>query len=97
MCVSVRVYVCVRVCVCLSYPPPPPPTRQRIRAYTVEALPAGSAAWVPFSSGTSVGNKRIDVSSDGPVHLQALRVNVTAAAAAPVIADFAVFANCTSG
>lgn len=68
---------------------------QRIRAYVIEVLPVGSTTWQPFSNGTSVGNKKIDLSGNqAQLKLQALRLNVTAAIAPPVIADFAVFAPC---
>ena len=45
-------------------------------AYTVEAQVAG--AWAPFSSGVTIGSKRIDVAG-APVAAAALRFTVTAA------------------
>ena len=51
---------------------------QLIISYTVEALPAGGSAWVPFSGGVSVGSKRIDVAAGGPVAATALRFSITA-------------------
>ena len=65
---------------------------QRIRAYTVEAKMG--AAWQPFSSGTSVGHKRIDVGK--PIGASALRLTINAAAAPPVVARFAAFKPCLS-
>jgi len=64
---------------------------QRIRAYNVEARVDGS--WQPFSAGTSVGNKRIDVAA-GAVAADQLRLTVTASTALPVIGNFAVFKPC---
>ena len=67
---------------------------QRVRAFTTEALVDGE--WVPFSSGHSVGNKRIDLSPK-PIKATAFRFNITAAAAWPVaITNFAAFKPCGS-
>lgn len=54
-------------------------TGQRIRAYTVEAQSAGSGAWTTVASGTSVGNKWIQLFSN-TMTVTALRLRVTAAA-----------------
>ena len=51
---------------------------QLIISYTVEALPAGGSAWVPFSGGVSVGSKHIDVAAGGPVAATTLRFSITA-------------------
>ena len=66
---------------------------ERIRAYEVDVLYVGSTQWVQLSNGTSVGNKKIDFAGQLQ-HVQQIRLNVTDAAAPPVIADFAVFAPC---
>lgn len=68
---------------------------QRIRSYTVEFQPLGSSAWLPFSNGTSVGNKRIDI-LNSPVKATQLRLTVTAAIAEPIVSDFAAFLPCPS-
>ena len=36
---------------------------QRVRAYTVEHRASAEQPWVPFSTGTSIGNKRIDLAA----------------------------------
>jgi hypothetical protein len=68
---------------------------QLIRAYTVSARESAGAAWRSFSEGTSVGNKKIDISAK-PVLVQALQLNVTQAVGVPRIKRFAAFAPCAS-
>lgn len=72
---------------------------QRIRSYKVEYRLWSSNNWVSFSSGTSVGNKRIDVAAaQVPIQLgggAALRLVITGDVAPAVISNFAVFAPCT--
>lgn len=53
-------------------------TGQMIYSYTVEVLAAGAADWAPFSSGVSIGAKRIDIAPGGPVAATALRFSITA-------------------
>ena len=70
---------------------------QRIRAYKVEYRAAASTGWINFSSGTSVGHKRIDVAPT-TVTLSgagaAFRLVIVGAAAPAVLSNFAVFAPC---
>lgn len=67
---------------------------QRIRAYRVDARVGD--AWIPFSSGTSVGHKRIDVRK--PVSTSALRLTIEAAAAPSCfVLRFAAFKPCPKG
>ena len=62
---------------------------QLIATYTMEARVSG--AWKLFSSGTSVGKKRIDVGA-ASVLADAVRFNITAAFAAPSAVKVSVFA-----
>ena len=64
---------------------------QRIRSYTVEARVNG--AWVPFSTGDGVGNRRVDL-APAPVVATALRLNITQAVAEPVLTHFGAYAPC---
>lgn len=66
---------------------------QRVRAYTVQAKVG--RAWRPFSAGTSIGHKRIDVRK--PVAASELRLTIDAAAAPPIVARFAAFSPCPKG
>ncbi len=68
---------------------------QLVRAYTVSARESAGAAWRPFSEGTSVGNKKIDILAK-PMVVQALQLNVTQAVGVPHIKRFAAFAPCAS-
>lgn len=67
---------------------------QRIRSYEVSYDP-GNGVWEPFSTGTSVGNKRIDLLSS-PVTVAYLQLKVTNSTAQPVISFFGAFAPCPS-
>lgn len=69
---------------------------QRVRAYAIDFLPQGSSTWEPFSTGSSIGNKRIDLGSAVPVQASALRLVITGAAAPPIISNFAAFRPCPS-
>ena len=51
---------------------------QLIYSYAVDAMHAGSSEWAPFSSGVSIGAKRIDITPGGPVAATALRFSITA-------------------
>ena len=45
-------------------------------------IAVGSSMWIPFSSGTTIGSKRIDLISDGslgPVSATSVRLTVTSA------------------
>ena len=69
---------------------------QRITAYKVEMQLSGSTSWAPFSTGTSVGHKRIDVLSKPPTSPVAkLRLTVTAAVA-PAAIRLSAFKPCPS-
>jgi len=62
---------------------------QLIVSYVVEAQVNG--AWQPFSSGVTVGAKRIDIAA-APVTATALRVSVTEAFATPTALTASIFA-----
>ena len=66
---------------------------QLVSAYVVE-FTNGSGSWAPFSSGMSIGNKRIDVYGNGTIAATALRLTVksTFSGATPHVASFAAFA-----
>jgi alpha-L-fucosidase len=68
---------------------------ERIRAFSVDVMEAGSGTWTNVNNGTAVGNKRIVVLPE-PIKASALRLNVLAAVAEPYVADFAVFSPCPS-
>ena len=74
---------------------------QAIREFAVEVQLSGSTAWEAFGSGAlhSVGNKRILLSTKGPLKISAARLTVTALAAGvsvPHVLFFGVFAQCPS-
>ena len=57
--------------------------------------------WVPFSTGTSIGNKRIDLAAASVqvaagAEGAALRLVVAEAAADPVVVNFAAFSPCAT-
>jgi hypothetical protein len=54
----------------------------------------GQTNWQLFSSGSSVGNKRIDLGPQKPMNVAAVRLNVTSSIAEPIVSDFAVFSPC---
>ena len=57
---------------------------QLIVAYTVEVQAGTAAAWKPFSSGYTVGAKRIDIAEGGGVSgVTALKLTVTHGFGAP--------------
>ena len=69
---------------------------QRITAYKIEMQLSGSTSWAPFSTGTSVGHKRIDVLSKPPTSPVAkLRLTVTDAVA-PAAIRLSAFKPCPS-
>lgn len=69
---------------------------QRIRGFTVEAR-SPSGAWTLVGTGKSVGNKRIQMFSNGAMAVKELRLNVTANQAAPVhVKFFGAFAPCAT-
>lgn len=68
---------------------------QLVRAYSVRVRERAGAAWQPFSEGTSVGNKKIDISAKAMV-VQALQLNVTHSIGVPHIKRFAAFAPCAA-
>jgi hypothetical protein len=57
--------------------------------YTVEAKVGG--AWQPFSAGTTVGAKRIDLAA-APVSAESVRITVTSAFGVPTGLKASVFA-----
>jgi hypothetical protein len=66
---------------------------QRIRGYTISAtLPNGTT--VQLASGSSIGNKRIDVLSS-PLTVASLTLTITSARDTPLVASFSAFA-CSS-
>eukprot|EP01116_Phalansterium_solitarium_P016962 TRINITY_DN405_c0_g1_i1.p1 TRINITY_DN405_c0_g1~~TRINITY_DN405_c0_g1_i1.p1 ORF type:complete len:619 (-),score=278.33 TRINITY_DN405_c0_g1_i1:113-1969(-) len=67
---------------------------QRIRQYTV-SYDNGSGSWLPFSKGTSVGNRRIDLGA-AAVTTNRLQLVVSNSTAVPVITFFAAYAPCPS-
>eukprot|EP01129_Flabellula_baltica_P002831 TRINITY_DN12731_c0_g1_i2.p1 TRINITY_DN12731_c0_g1~~TRINITY_DN12731_c0_g1_i2.p1 ORF type:complete len:290 (-),score=66.72 TRINITY_DN12731_c0_g1_i2:28-897(-) len=70
---------------------------QRIRAYSIEALIItgdGKGSWVPFSKGTSVGNKRIDVIPKPLTSVRRLRLTADEYIQTPQLLNFAVFSPC---
>jgi len=73
---------------------------QRIRAYNVEIKVNGSSPWINFSSGTSVGHKRIDIIESGTALTlgpgAALRLVILGFVGGhpPVIRNFAAFSPC---
>ena len=69
---------------------------QRVRQYVVEYQTAGSSVWQQWFSGSSVGNKRIQVDTKGPRTFASVRVRFTQSADIPVLLQFAVFAQCPS-
>lgn len=68
---------------------------QLVRAYTVEVQTSGDARgeWVVFSSGTSIGHKKIDIVKTS-LTVTAVRLNITASVAQPHIKLLATFAPC---
>jgi alpha-L-fucosidase len=68
---------------------------QLIRMYKISVRESAGVAWRPFSEGTGVGNKKIDISAK-PMVVQALLLNVTQAVGVPHIKRFAAFAPCAS-
>ena len=66
---------------------------QVIRAYTVDALVVISKdknEWVQVATGTSIGNKKIDLWEKGPQLIRAVRLNITNVADTPVLKGFTV-------
>jgi alpha-L-fucosidase len=61
---------------------------ERVRAYRLEGLSAGR--WVPLGDGAAIGHKRIQPVP--PTRLEAVRLEVTRAAAPPRIRRLAAFA-----
>ena len=66
---------------------------QVIRAYVIHALLAISkdkSEWIEVTSGTSIGNKKIDLWQKGPQLVQAVQLNITATVDTPVLKEFTV-------
>lgn len=66
---------------------------QVIRAYTIDVQLADSARsdrWTSVASGTSVGNKKIDLWKSGLQSVTAVRLNITATVDTPVLKAFTV-------
>ena len=66
---------------------------QVIRAYTVDILLADSfrkGQWIQIATGTSIGNKKIDLWKTGYESVTAVRLNITKAVDRPVIKAFTV-------
>jgi len=66
---------------------------QVIRAYAVDALVAISKdknEWIEVATGTSIGNKKIDLWEKGPQLVRAVRLNITKIVDTPVLRAFTV-------
>jgi hypothetical protein len=66
---------------------------QVIRAYTVNALLAISkdkTEWIEVATGTSIGNKKIDLWGKGPLLVRAVKLNITKTVDTPVLKAFTV-------
>ena len=66
---------------------------QVIRAYAVDALVAiskGRDEWIQVATGTSIGNKKIDLWEKGPLLVRAVRLNITKVVDTPVLRAFTV-------
>ncbi len=67
---------------------------QNVITYVVEYTAVGSSMWIPFSSGTTIGSKRIDLISDGslgPVSATSVRLTVTSAYSSTLPVTLSVF------
>ena len=64
---------------------------QLIATYAVDVWDAGRDAWVPFSGGTSIGSRRIDVAT-APVVASRVRARVLSGYALPAGLSLGVFA-----
>ena len=69
---------------------------QLIRAYGISVQVKGSNTWQPFSNGTSVRHKKIDVLPQGvaPVLATAVRLTVMESGGPPRVKLLAAFAPC---
>jgi hypothetical protein len=66
---------------------------QVIRAYAVDALVAISKdknEWIEVATGTSIGNKKIDLWEKGPQLVRAVRLNITKIVDTPALRAFTV-------
>jgi hypothetical protein len=66
---------------------------QVIRAYAVDALVAISKdknEWIEVATGTSIGNKKIDLWGKGPQLVRAVRLNITKIVDTPALRAFTV-------
>ena len=66
---------------------------QVIRAYTIDVQLAHASEadqWISVASGTSVGNKKIDLWKSGLQSITAVRVNITEAVDTPVLKAFTI-------
>ena len=59
--------------------------------YTVEYQASSSGPWLPFSDGTTIGSKRIDILST-PVLATALRLTITSAFSNVLPVEISAFA-----
>jgi alpha-L-fucosidase len=67
---------------------------QLVRGYSVSVRDAKTGQWGAFSSGASIGNKRIDISAVGERSISEVRLNITASMGLPRISRFATFSPC---
>eukprot|EP01012_Entosiphon_sulcatum_P023067 TRINITY_DN28054_c0_g1_i1.p2 TRINITY_DN28054_c0_g1~~TRINITY_DN28054_c0_g1_i1.p2 ORF type:complete len:452 (+),score=93.83 TRINITY_DN28054_c0_g1_i1:50-1405(+) len=68
---------------------------QRIRSYEVDVQLPGSSAWQSVATGSSVGNKRIQLFAT-PVTPALVRLTIPQSAATPVVSAFSAFSPCPS-
>ena len=69
---------------------------QRITKYTVEVQLRTGSDWQPFSAGTAVGHKRIDVVAAG-AQVSAVRITISDGVELPANISLAAFAPCSTG
>ncbi|CAF1213978.1 unnamed protein product, partial [Rotaria sordida] len=66
---------------------------QVIRAYTIDVQLVNStdnSQWITVAQGTSIGSKKIDIWSEGPQLINAVRLTITKSVDKPVIKSFTV-------
>jgi len=70
---------------------------QRVRAYEVDVEEQGQ--WKPFASGSSIGNKRIDLGPPTTAASRRFRLNITSfvGSGGPFITRFAAYRACSTG
>jgi len=67
---------------------------QRIRSYSVEYKLGVNENWTLFTNGTSIGNKRIDISEKPIENVVSLRLTITDAIDQPHIRSFSAYIPC---